>query len=167
MIRVQVSCIAIRDNKVALIKKITKDSGVVYNRLISPGGHVEQRESLEEACIREMREETGLQVSGLSIVSVVSFISHVSDYHSVCFFFRADRVDGELQTSEPEKMEAHWVDLADVPTHELIIDYDRTLIDHAAQGTGLLNARVEWHDIVTKQHTFTMVPASNASNEVS
>lgn len=86
-IRVQVSCVAVRDGNLAMIKRL--DSGrATSGRIIHAGGHVELGETLEEACAREMYEETGLMVEDLKLKGVVSFISHTgSEYHSVCFFF--------------------------------------------------------------------------------
>ena len=57
-IRVQVSCVAMRDNKMVFIKKTGREDLSTNNMLIPPGGHVELHESLEETCIREMLEET-------------------------------------------------------------------------------------------------------------
>ena len=49
--------IVIKDNKILLVHELNKD---VY---MSPGGGVEQGESFEQCCRRELMEEAGLDVS--------------------------------------------------------------------------------------------------------
>ena len=79
-ISVQVSCIALRDNKMFFIKTGRKDSAT-NNLLIPSEGHVDLHKSLEDACYREMLEETGFKVFGLEMKGAISFIKHVGDDH--------------------------------------------------------------------------------------
>jgi len=142
-VRVQVSCIAIRDGKIAMIKKLSP-AYKTYGKYIPPGGHVEMTETMEAACVREMREETGLEVSGLEMVGVITFLNHSSNYHSVCFLLTAREVCGTLSTQEPDKQTAHWVELDGIADNELVPGYHRDFLDHILNRQGFLNARVEW-----------------------
>ncbi|WP_051410131.1 NUDIX domain-containing protein [Brevibacillus panacihumi] len=142
-IRVQVSCLAFRDNKLAFIKRLNPQSSN-YNKFIPPGGHVELHETLEEACRREMQEETGLSVVNLKMKGVVSFIAHTSSYHSVCFFFVSNSVEGELQNNEPEKVQPCWIDMKDIESHNAIPEYHKAFISRMLFKDEFMNARVEW-----------------------
>ena len=141
--KVQVSCIAIRDNQIALIKRLDRKS-VTYNHLIPPGGHVELHETLEQTCTREMAEETGLHVSGLELKGVVSFLTYTGSDHGVCFFFIAHHAQGELALNEPEKLRPYWIPIMDISSHPQIPDYYKQIIARLIGDNGFINARVEW-----------------------
>lgn len=140
-VRVQVSCIAIKDGKIAMIEKLNP-AYKTYQMYIPPGGHVEFSEKLEDACIREVAEETGLIVSGLELNGVVTFLR--ADYHSVCFFFIANNVRGELASNEPDKQNSHWVDLGEIDHNYKVPGYHKDFLKHMIKENKYLNALVEW-----------------------
>lgn len=140
-IKVQVSCLAIKDNNIAMIKKLNP-AYKTFQKYIPPGGHVEFSEKLEEACIREVEEETGLIVSDLELKGVVTFLR--GDYHSVCFFFFAHKVDGVLVSNEPDKQSSHWVELDEIDNNEEVPGYHKDFLRFMLKDNKYLNARVEW-----------------------
>jgi 8-oxo-dGTP diphosphatase len=82
-----------------------------------PGGWIEPSDlDLISAAIREVREETGLVVSELSVVDAV--LTHYDDgRHAVTVLFRAGVAEGQPNALEPEKLEGRWtwVDPRDLP----------------------------------------------------
>lgn len=142
-VRVQVSCIAVRDGQIAMIQKLNPVYKT-YMKYIPPGGHVETYETAEQACIREMREETGLEVDGLELVGVITFLNREVEYHSVAFLFAASEVKGTLASLEPDKQTSHWVELDGIKDNERVPGYHRDFLDHILNRRGFLNARVEW-----------------------
>lgn len=79
-----------------------------------PGGKLELGETLSEAVIREVHEETGMTIRVTELIGAYSNPNHVIAYDdgevrqefSICF--RGEPVSGELQTSSESK-EVHWV----------------------------------------------------------
>ncbi|GAA1958123.1 NUDIX domain-containing protein [Kitasatospora viridis] len=84
-----------------------------------PGGGHDIGESIADTVVREVREETGIEVEVLAVTGLYTDPGHVMAYDdgevrqqfSICF--RARPVGGELRTSSESK-EVRWVDPADL-----------------------------------------------------
>lgn len=84
----------------------------------SGGGHVEPGESLQEAIMRELREEAGddLKVTNVSFLGVYNF-TEMPPKHYVDISFYAEYVSGEPVNNSPEETtEWQWFDVNDVPS---------------------------------------------------
>lgn len=111
-------CLLRRDGRVALAKKLR---GFGVGNWNGYGGRVEEGESVLEAAIREIYEETGNQVNvsplDLNQVAVLNFhFSGDSEVREVHVFV-ADHWEGEPQESE-EMGEPSWFAATDLPAIE-------------------------------------------------
>ncbi|SMD06657.1 NUDIX hydrolase [Lentzea albidocapillata] len=93
-----------------------------------PGGAQDVGETIGRAVIREVKEETGIDIEPTDIIGVYSDPDHVIAYtdgevrqqFSICF--RALPISGKLRTSN-ESSEVHWIsreDLDDLSVHPSI-----------------------------------------------
>ncbi|MGW4071663.1 NUDIX hydrolase [Nocardia grenadensis] len=93
-----------------------------------PGGGLEAGETVTQAVVREVREETGIDVEVTELVGVFSNPEHIIAYDngevrqefSICF--RAQPIGGDLRTSD-ESTEVEWVqptELSDRDIHPSI-----------------------------------------------
>ncbi|WP_246351520.1 NUDIX hydrolase [Nocardia barduliensis] len=92
-----------------------------------PGGGLEAGETVTEAVVREVREETGIDVQVTNLIEIFSNPDHVIAYDggevrqefSICF--PADPVGGQLRPS-PESKEVMWVAPTDFAKLDIPLD---------------------------------------------
>ncbi|MFC9257845.1 NUDIX hydrolase [Amycolatopsis thailandensis] len=96
------------DGRILMIRRTDND---LYS---IPGGQLELGETLSQAAVREVREETGIECEVTGVIGLYSNPNHVIAYDdgevrqefSICF--RANCVGGALRTSNESK-EVVWV----------------------------------------------------------
>ncbi|MCI8351710.1 MAG: 8-oxo-dGTP diphosphatase [Oscillospiraceae bacterium] len=114
-----VLCLIEREGEYLLQDRVKKD----WKGYTLPGGHVEPGESIVDAVVREMQEETGLTVENPRLCGVKQFPIEGGRY--LVFLFRASRFRGELRSSEEGQM--HWVKREALGTVNLVEDFDALL----------------------------------------
>lgn len=68
-----------------------------------PGGHLEFGESVEACALREVQEETGLEIQNLAPAAYTSDVFAADGKHYVTLFVVATSNSGDPTTREPEK----------------------------------------------------------------
>lgn len=77
-----------------------------------PGGAVEKEETLDQAAIREAKEETGLDVKVQGIIAINECIFEKKQEHAIFFTFRAEVIGGSLELVRPHEIsEIAWMDV--------------------------------------------------------
>ena len=108
-------CMITRGDEILLQNRVKTD----WRGYCFPGGHVEPGESIVDSVVREMKEETGLTVSGLRLCGIKQFPIDGGRY--LVFFFKTDRFMGDLCSSEEGKME--WVARKALPHLNTVSDF--------------------------------------------
>ncbi len=109
------------DHSFLVINRLKKDwPGINF-----PGGHVEANESVEESAIREMKEETGLNVHSLEFVTYYEWNMIEEGVRHLCLLFRSKDFDGTLESSSEGKV--FFIKKDELSHHLLSIDFDKIL----------------------------------------
>lgn len=97
-IELTVLCLVHRGEELLLQNRVKQD----WQGYAMPGGHVEPGESIVEAVIREMQEETGLHILNPKLCGVKQFPIDGGRY--LVFLFETEEFTGELTGSEEGEM---------------------------------------------------------------
>ncbi|KQL18221.1 NUDIX hydrolase [Cytobacillus solani] len=110
MKRVDVTYVLLFDDQGENVLMV-KNKGENSSYYTLPGGAVEPGETLEEAAIREVKEETGLDVEIDGVFSVSEAFFEERGHHVIFFTFRGKIIGGEMNISMPEEIEElTWMD---------------------------------------------------------
>ncbi|KAJ1386682.1 NUDIX hydrolase domain [Sesbania bispinosa] len=127
--------------RVAVVVFLLKGRSVLLGRRRSsvgnstfalPGGHLEFGESFEECAVREVKEETGLEIGKAEFLTVTNnvMLEQPKKCHYVTIFMRAVLADDAQEKQVPQNLEPDkcdgwdWYDWAHLP-HPLFGPLDK------------------------------------------
>lgn len=105
-----------------------------YGRWMIPGGSLEWGETLEQAAVREVKEETGLDIEIETFVDFSQAISlGATGYHFLIMDYAAHPIAGSLEAAS-DALEARWVSVGSLVAYDLTPEL-LMVIDKARQLT--------------------------------
>lgn len=102
-------CLIVKDGKVLLVKEGLKDC---YGKWNLPAGRVDEFENITTGAIREVYEETGLNVKLLGVLPISERI--INDNTFISIRFVAEIIDGDINYDYNEIIDVRWFEISDI-----------------------------------------------------
>ena len=118
-VELTVLCLIQDGNRILLQNRVKKD----WQGYTLPGGHVEPGESFVDAVIREMKEETGLDILKPRLVGIKQF--PIEDGRYIVLLFKTESFIGQVVSSDEGEME--WVECDRLSEINTVDDLDDLL----------------------------------------
>ena len=99
-----------KDNQFLMLYRNKKKKDINKEKWIGVGGHLEECESKEQALIREIKEETGLDVLHYIYRGELLFVNN--DFEEVMYLYLVDEVKGEI--TDCDEGELAWIKKEDL-----------------------------------------------------
>ncbi|WP_319480424.1 NUDIX hydrolase [uncultured Draconibacterium sp.] len=97
------------------------------NKWALPGGFVDMDEILEQACIRELEEETGLQVDQMKQFRAYDAINRDPRHRTISVVYSVELEEQRPVKGSDDAAQAKWFPIDDLP--ELAFDHAEILAD--------------------------------------
>lgn len=113
-------CMICDGSRVLVLERKKNWRGVAF-----PGGHVEPGESFVASVIREVREETGLEISDVRLCGIKQYVPEAGAEQYDCYIvllYKANRFSGEIKSSEEGNV--FWIERKELETHALPHGFD-------------------------------------------
>ena len=133
-------CYIEKDNKYLMLYRNKKKNDLNEGKWICVGGKFEEKESPDECLLREVKEETGLNLLKYKLRCLVTFVSDKWETEHM-YVYTASNFTGELK--ECNEGELKWIDkdkMLDLPTWE----GDKLFLDRIKQNEVFFTMKVEY-----------------------
>lgn len=118
-VELTVLCLIHQGDRLLLQNRRKKD----WNGWTLPGGHIEKGESIVDAVVREMQEETGLTIHSPKLCGIKQFPIENGRY--LVFLFRTESFSGEVRSSDEGEM--RWISRSELSDFNTVNDFDELL----------------------------------------
>lgn len=104
-------CYIEKDDKYLMMHRVKKEKDLNHDKWVGVGGKFERGESPEECLLREVKEETGLELKRYLLRGVITFISDEWG-EEYMFLYTSDEYEGELH--QCDEGELVWIDKSEI-----------------------------------------------------
>ena len=102
---------------------VVQDRTKNYCGIAFPGGHIENNESIHASAIREIKEETGLDIWNLKFCGFVHWYNNHSNDRNITYCYKTSDFSGNMLT-KTEEGKVFWANLTDFSPERLAPNMD-------------------------------------------
>lgn len=124
-----------------------------FKGFIPPGGKVEFPESIVESAIREVKEETGLEVSNLRYKGLYEYVNPIANDRYMIFHYITSDFKGELLKESTEGRPT-WIKISEIENIPMQVSIRRRFPLFFQEGT--FEIQVEWDHKKNKEGQVTI-----------
>ena len=110
-------CMVYKENGKFLVQNRVKND---WSGLTFPGGHVEDDETLENSVIREIKEETGLDIKNPKVVGIYEW-PWENNSRYLAFLYKTSEFEGDIISSK--EGEILWIKESEIKNFKLSTDF--------------------------------------------
>ena len=113
-------CLIYKEDEILVVDRKKKD----WPGLTFPGGHVEKNEDFNKSVIREVKEETGLNIKNPVLCGIEEFKTKDEDRY-IMLYYKTNKFSGKIKSSN--EGEVFWINRKDLNKYKLSLDLKRIL----------------------------------------
>ena len=113
-------CLLYQGNKILVVDRCKKD----WPGISLPGGHVEDNETLIESVIREIKEETNLDIYDPQLIGTMEW-DWGNNTRYIALLYKTNKFKGQINSSK--EGEIFWLRKDEISSHQLSTDFDKIL----------------------------------------
>lgn len=137
-----------KKNEVLLVKERFSNVGFKL-----PGGHIDDGELIQSAVIREVKEETGIDIEFESLISLGHFYPHQFDKSNLYILCKAKAKSYKIDISDTQEiLECKWINVNTYLNDENTFEYNKKIVKAAIVSEGLKNEELESFNQIPKNY---------------
>ncbi len=112
-----VALIIEHDNRFLMVEELDEYGKKVFGM---PSGHIDAREGIIQAALREGREECGCAVELTALTGIYDYVKDYETIYRFCFAARLQQIPSELHPADPdgEILNAAWYSREEIFAHK-------------------------------------------------
>lgn len=139
-LRLTTICYIEKDDKYLMLHRTKKKNDQSHNKWLGVGGKFEENESPDECVVREVKEETGLNLLSYRLRGVMTFVSDIWETEYM-FIYTADKFEGKL--TECNEGELLWIEKSKISDLKLW-EGDILFLKKLIEDSGFFTIKVQY-----------------------